>query len=285
MAIPEETAIATRPRFESVALSAKGGFLQVCDEKKWSTELMFALQILRGNKMLQECNEDSIKNAIVNIALTGATLNPAMQMAYLVPRSVKGKGMCCVLDFSYRGLIKIATDSGSVKHIAAKLVYTFDTFSYVENDGEQHITHEPNMLPPEEFGGGTAKFWDFLLCGYVVATLFDGSKIVSSPMPKWKLKKAMETSKTSGDGTPWRTHPDEMCLKTLIKYTCKTLPQTDRMDYAIAILNEHEGLAAPATAKERASSVVAGIIGAGKDPAVEAVDAEIVTEDAGAAEA
>lgn len=272
-----ENEVAARPRYEQMALSAKGAFLQVCDEKKWATEIMFAMQILRDNKTLQECNQDSIKNAVVNIALTGATLNPAMQMAYLVPRSIKGKGMCCVLDFSYRGLIKIATDSGSVKHIAAKLVYAFDKFTYSEEDGEQHITHEPNMLPPDEFAANPAgKFWDHLACGYVVATLFDGTKIVSSPIPKWKLKKAMETSKTSGEGTPWRTHPDEMSLKTLIKYACKTLPHTDRMDYAISVLNEHEGLALPATQKERAASVVAGILGVGKE--AEAIEAEIVNE-------
>lgn len=226
-----------RPQYEMMAISAKGGFLQVCDETTWNREVMFALQILRGNNMLQKANPDSIKNAVVNVALCGTTLNPALNLAYLVPRD----GRCC-LDISYRGLAQIAMDSGSVKNIAPRLVYTFDKFEFYEEDGEQHIKHHPSMTPPVEFTAGSGKFWDFLLCGYVVVTLHDGSKIVTAPLPKWKLEKAMATSKTTGDKTPWRTHPDEMCLKTLVKHAYKLLPQTDRMSQAVSVVNEHEGL-------------------------------------------
>lgn len=229
-----------RPKYEVMAISAKDAFLQVMDEKKWSTEIMFAMQILRGSDLLQKADPQSIKNAIVNVALTGTTLNPAKGMAYLVPRD----GKCC-LDMSYRGLAGIAMDSGSVKHIGPRLVYSFDKFSYTEIDGEQHITFEKNMSPPEEFTKGPEKFWDFLVCGYVVVILHDGTKIITEPLPKWKLEKAMKTSKTSSGKTPWRTHPDELCLKTLVKHAYKLLPQTDRMAEAVAVLNEHEGLADP----------------------------------------
>jgi recombination protein RecT len=227
-----------RPPYELMAVSAKDAFLQVMDEKKWSTEIMFAMQVLRGNELLQKADQQSIKNAIVNVALTGTTLNPAKGMAYLVPRD----GKCC-LDLSYRGLAGIAMDSGSVKHIAPKLVYTFDKFEYKEIDGEAHIVHEKNFSPPEDFCKGPEKFWEYIVCGYVVAILHDGTKIITEPLPKWKLEKAMKTSKTSSGKTPWRTHPDEMCLKTLVKHSYKLLPQTDRMAEAVAILNEHEGLA------------------------------------------
>jgi recombination protein RecT len=227
-----------RPRYELMAFSAKGGFLQVVqDEKTWAREIMFALQILRGSDMLQRADQESIKNAVVNIALCGTTLNPAMNMAYLVPRD----GKCC-LDISYRGLAQIAMDSGGVKHIAPRLVYSFDTFEYCEEDGEPHIKHTPSFTPPPEFTAGPEKFWDFLVCGYTVATLPDGTKIVTQPLPKWKLEKAMKTSKTSSGKTPWRTHPDEMALKTLVKHAYKLLPQTDRMSNAVTILNEQEGL-------------------------------------------
>lgn len=268
MAEPEKT---ERPKYEMMALAAKSAFLQVCDEKKWSTEIMFAMQILRGNELLQKANPDSIKNAVVNIALTGATLNPAMAMAYLVPRSIKGKGMCCCLDFSYRGLIKIATDSGSVKHIASRLVYTFDEFDYSEIDGETHIKHKPSLKPPVEFTAGPSKFWDYLLCGYLVATLYDGTKIIYPPLLNWKLKKAMETSMTSKEGTPWRTHPDEMCLKTIVKYGYKTLPQSDRMSEAVQVLNEHEGMDLDAQKRSRASDIMSRF--------ADAEDAEIVSAD------
>ena len=231
------TAVAKRPAFELMAMSAKAAFIQVMDEKKWHTEIMFAMQLLRASNMLQNAEPQSIKNAIVNVALTGTTLNPAKAMGYLVPRD----GKCC-LDISYRGLAGIAMDSGSVKHIGPRLVYSFDKFTYKEIDGEQHIGFEKNMTPPTEFCSGPEKFWEFLVCGYVVVILHDGTKIITEPLPKWKLEKAMKTSKTSSGKTPWRTNPDEMCLKTLVKHAYKLLPQTDRMAEAVAILNDHEGM-------------------------------------------
>jgi len=237
---------ATIPVYEKMALAARDAFLEVCDEKTWMRELSFAMQIIGGNKLLQDVAKtpggaQSIKNAIINVAMTGTTLNPVMQKAYLVPRSIRGIMMCC-LDFSYRGLAGIAMDSGAVKHIAPRLVYTFDTFKYTETDGDQHILFEKNLLPPEDFTSGPAKFWDYLVCGYVVTTLRDGTKIVTEPLPKWKLKKAMDTSKTSNTNTPWHTHPDEQCLKTLVKHAYKLLPQTPIMSKAVSVLNEHEGV-------------------------------------------
>lgn len=258
----------TRPKFELMALSAKDAFLQVMDEKKWATEIMFAMQILRGNDLLQKAEAQSIKNAILNVALTGTTLNPAKGLAYLIPRD----GKCC-LDMSYRGLAGIAMDSGSVKHIGPRLVYTFDKFSYTEIDGEQHIHFEKNMVPPEEFTKGPEVFWDFLVCGYVVVILHDGTKVITEPLPKWKLEKAMKTSKTSNGKTPWRTHPDEQCLKTLVKHAYKLLPQTDRMAEAVAILNEHEGIDVDAANRDKKKDVMSRF--------ADASDAEFTDEPAG----
>src|SRR5690606_39362507 len=92
-----------RPDFEANAAELK---LNLSFQK----EANFALQIFQGNDYLTKMSPDSIKNAIVNVALTGLTLNPVMKFAYLVPR--KGK---FVLDVSYMGLAKILTDTGSVK--------------------------------------------------------------------------------------------------------------------------------------------------------------------------
>ena len=84
-------------------------------------EAGFAIQILQQNTFLQSCDPISVKNAIVNVALTGLTLNPALKMAYLVPR--KGK---CVLDPSYVGLIKVLTDSGALKNKDDAVIYVND---------------------------------------------------------------------------------------------------------------------------------------------------------------
>lgn len=228
--------VAARPNYELAVIEAKPMFTQCSDEKTWLKEVGFAMQIIRGNDVLQKCDRQSIKNAIVNISLTGLSLNPALALAYLVPRDNK-----CVLDISYRGMIKVGTDSGSVKGVQANVVYTFDEFHYEEGTN-QRIDFRRNLDPPEDFKKDPlGYFWKYLLCVYSIATLHDGGKDYMI-MPKWRIEKIKASSKARSDRAPWGQWPEEMTRKTVIKYHYKTLPQTEHMAQAVAILNEHEGI-------------------------------------------
>jgi recombination protein RecT len=227
-----------RPPYEMAVIAAKPMFLQVeqGDEGKWNRELVFALQIVRGNDLLQKCTADSIMNSIVNLATIGITLNPALALAYLVPRDGK-----CVLDLSYRGLIKIGTDSGSIRSIHANVVYSFDEFDYEEGT-EQRIHHKRSMSPPDDFvKDPLGNFWKYFICAYSVATLHDGNKDYML-MPKYKIEKIRNTSKIRSEKGPWGQWPEEMSRKSVIKYHYKTLPQSEKLGAAVAILNEHEGI-------------------------------------------
>lgn len=253
-------------KFEVAVVQAKGTFLKMYDgdDQIWNRELGFAIQILRGSSYLQNCSDDSIKNALVNVALTGITLNPAMALAYFVPRD----GKCC-LDFSYRGLLKIATDSGSVKSIQSNVVFDFDEFEYEEGT-DQRIHFKRNMDPPADFKSDPLKaFWSHLLCAYSIATLHDGTKD-HMIMPKWRIEKIWKSSKAQGGKSPWQVWPEEMTRKTVIKYHSKTLPQTERMSTAVAIVNEVEGV--ETTKQQKAASVQSRF---------ETVDAEIVDTSTG----
>lgn len=236
-----------RPKYEIAVAAAKPMFIKVVqDEQVWNRELGFAIQIVRGSAMLQACPGESITNAIVNLALTGVSLNPALALAYLVPRD----GKCC-LDFSYRGLIKIGTDSGSVKAIQANVVYDFDEFDYEEGT-DQRIHFKRNLNPPADFQKDPlGAFWKHLVCAYSIATLHDGAKDYMI-MPKWRIEKIRASSKAKSDKAPWGQWPEEMTRKTVIKYHYKTLPQTERMSTAVSVINEHEGL----TEKDQKSSSV-----------------------------
>ena len=219
-----------RKQFEMMALGAKDAFLKVSDEATFSKEIMYALQILRGSSYLQRCAPNTIKNAITNIALTGATLNPALQQAFLVPRNIMVDGkkvMSCCLDFSYRGLIKIATDTGSVIDIDATIVNDGDDF-YYEKGLNPVLKHVPINK--------TNKITHV----YVIATLHNGDKKFDV-MTKDEIDKIRKTSQCP-DSPAWKNFEGEMAKKTIIKRFYKTLPQTDRMSEAIHTLNQHEGL-------------------------------------------
>lgn len=213
-----------RPRYEVMAVQAKAAFLQIADEKVWNREIVFALQAIRGSEMLQKCDPESIKNAVVNIALTGATLNPSLQQAFLVPR----KGRCC-LDFSYRGLCKIALDSDSVYDIDAVAVFEGDEF-YYEMGLNPILVHKPRMHDDD-----SAKK---VIAAYAKAELHHGIKKFVV-LDKEKIERARKASQTAN---VWNAHYDEMAKKTAVKLLYKMLPQTERMSTAVAVLNEHEGL-------------------------------------------
>ena len=211
----------------------KDRFLEVVDEKDYNREINFAIQAIRGNDLLQKCDEQSIRNAIVNVALTGATLNPALQQAFLIPR----KGRCC-LDLSYRGLCKIAVDSDSVYDIDATAVFEGDEFHY-EMGLNPILIHKPLMFDDEKDKKVKAV--------YAIATLHHGIKkfVVLDREKITRARKSAQYDKV------WAAHEDEMAKKTAVKLLYKLLPQTERMSTAVAVINEHEGLIAKDEAKAK----------------------------------
>ena len=209
---------------------------------KFESECLFARQqLMKNDRTLKaaEQNVGSLKSAILNVAAIGISLNPALAHAYLVPRN----GAVC-LDVSFRGLVKLATDSGAIKWAKPELVYEDEEFQWTS------MASLPiHKLNP--FGGKRAAGTvDGLLGGYCVAQLSDGSYMVDH-MAMADIQKVWDTSKAK-DG-PWKAWPLEMIKKTLVKRASKSWPQSggrERLDKAIEVLNEHEGLAdEPITAR------------------------------------
>lgn len=197
-------------------------------------EASFALQLLGNNSFLLGVaseNPASLENAISNLAAVGISLNPATKEAYLVPRN---RAVC--LDISAIGLIKLATDSGSISWAQSKLVYKNDTF--IDNGSGLAPTHKF-----EAFGDRGD-----LVGVYAVAKTNTGDFLTDSMSIKechdirdrseaWKSFKAGKTK-----SCPWSTDEGEMMKKTVIKRASKLWPKSERLDTAVQVLNEHEGI-------------------------------------------
>ena len=196
----------------------------------YRTECLFAQQQIMKNSYtagVAEENLNSLKAAIMNVAAIGISLNPALQHAYLVPRDKK---IC--LDISFRGLVKLATESGAITWAKAELVFEKDAFAYRGPSTAPH--HEADVFGERgELKGG-----------YVIAKLPDGEVLIDV-MSVAEIHKVRDTSKAKNNG-PWVDWYHEMCKKTLIKRAYKSWPQTEgrvRLDRAVAALNETEGVA------------------------------------------
>lgn len=210
----------------------------------FAKESEFAKQLLLKNEYVLNAarlNPDSLYASISNVAAIGITLNPALAYAYLVPRKVN-KEMTICLDISYRGLIKLATDTGAIKAVKAELIYENDTFKY-------HGFHKEPEFEADPFGDRGE-----LKGVYAMALLVDEGVLVETMSIDEvneirDSSEAYKSAKNKGgwtfDNNVWVKFYTEMAKKTVIKRAFKTLPPsrgTELLGKAIDVVNEHEGI-------------------------------------------
>lgn len=195
----------------------------------FEVEAGFAVQQLESNDYLLSIamsNQQSVINAVTNVAAIGVSLNPARKQAYLVPRD----GRVC-LDISYIGLVDLATQSGSIVWAKSELVYEQDSFQM----------GEPGTLPEHKFNP-FSKDRGTVIGAYVVAKTPSGEYLcdamsineIYSIRDRSSAWKAWINKKKS---CPWVTDEGEMCKKTVIKRGSKLWPKNERLNMAIQHLN------------------------------------------------
>lgn len=213
---------------------AQTRFLEITggDKSRWDSESIFAMQLIAKNDYAMSIanrNPMSVQLAMYNAASTGLTLNPANGYAYLVPRDGAIK-----LDISYKGLIKIATDTGSVEWARAEVVYAADDFEY----------HGPAAAPAHKANPFRRDRGE-IVGAYCIAKT-NGGDVLTEVMDLEEIEKIRSRSdawakKKAG---PWAEWFSEMARKAVIKRAQKTWPYTDKSDRlarAVEIANDAEG--------------------------------------------
>jgi recombination protein RecT len=226
-----------RNEFDAVLVQAARKFQDTATRSglDWESESLYAMQALVNNDYLAKVareNPFSLRMSMEQVAAIGLSLNPATSLAYLVPRMGK-----VVVDISYRGLIKVAVDTGSIKWAQVELVYSKDKFVWKGKFTPPEHVFDPFDPDRGEFRGT-----------YCVAKTPDGDYLVDH-MKAADIFHIRAKSKAyeNGDG-PWLDFPEEMYKKVQLKRARKTWPPTAgirRLDEVIRYLNEDlgEGLA------------------------------------------
>jgi recombination protein RecT len=245
-----------RKEFEQMATRTKSQLV-------FEREAKFALEIIQNSEKLQSCDPATVYSSIVNVSALGLSLNPVLGEAALIPRWNRNKRMNdCTLSPMYRGLVRLATESGRVTHVKAELVFELDEID-MSLGANPDIKHNPM---PSIIGGEAERVVDFinrernkLRAVYVVAHLNDESKIIGVMSYDEILKVAMcseafnprpdRNGKKRSPYGPWLEHPGEMAKKALINREQKTWPRAgsgpDRLDAAVEVMqkaDENEGL-------------------------------------------
>lgn len=219
--------------YQAAIAGAKDRFSAAAgDLVQYDKESIFAMQaIMKSDFAMKVANDNpgSVRLAMINVASTGLTLNPAHAYAYLVPRDRQ-----IVLDISYKGLIKIATDTGAILWARADLVYEQDTFLY----------HGPALIP-EHTADPFKPDRGELVGAYCIAKTRDGDILVEvmarDEIEKIRGKSDLYARKQSGPWVEWFT---QMVKKSVIKRASKTWPYTGRsgkLFEAIELANASEG--------------------------------------------
>lgn len=220
---------------ERVLNQSMPGFSRIANANKlvrWEEESQFALQAVKNSKRLQDCEMQTIQDAIINVAAVGLTLNPAHGYAYLVPESVKVAEKewrnVCQLRVSFKGLIKLAGDSGVAQWVRADVVKKNDTFRF--NGAWSLPTHE--MDPFGDRGPSIGV--------YCTIKTFSGDYL-TEVAPWSEVMKAKAAAKTKAVWDQWE---DEMAKKFIIKRAAKQWPKgtgAEHLSQAISVIDHYEG--------------------------------------------
>ena len=177
------------------------------------------LSAMTNSPKLFECTPESLYLTAMRAAAMGLELDGGiLGQAYAVPFwNGKERRLECQLVPGYRGLIKLARNSGAVADVWAEVVFEKDRFEY-ELGLEPMLKHKRNDDAEDP---GAMKY------AYAVARFKDGERkfIVMNRAEIERIKAGSSSKNKQGEVFgPWVDHPGEMWKKTAIRRLCKTLP-------------------------------------------------------------
>jgi recombination protein RecT len=161
----------------------------------------FATQCQKNSKLMQ-CSVDSVRASAITCAQMG--VEPNGRDAHLIPYGTE-----CTLIIDYKGLIKLAMQSGEISNIHADVICENDVFEY--NKG-QILAHKVDFKIPR----------GKVYAVYAMANFKDGSE-KSEVMHLDDVQSIRNRSKAKNSG-PWVTDFNEMAKKTALRRLSKWLP-------------------------------------------------------------
>lgn len=212
---------------------------------EYSAEARFALQAFGNNPQLLKCDPETVKDSLVHLAAMGLSLNPASQQAALIPRWNSKKGcLDCTASPQYRGLMKLATDTGLITNITAEIVMRCEEDSFdVDLGSRPYLKHKPKIFAPPEQRIVDLKN-EAINCAigaYCIAhlrnseyphiTVMDLTEILTIANQSDAFNPRSRNNNTRKPSGPWITWAGEMIKKAVIRRASKQWPLSDDAKY------------------------------------------------------
>jgi recombination protein RecT len=227
-------------RFRSPLMRILPIFSDESDPEKHIARLaMQAGLAFMQNPALKDCTQQSFFESMMHVAETGLSLSRQSGEAYLVPfKDNKLRVTNCTFMPGYRGLIKLACQTGALQSVDGIAVYGEEPFEYYETENGPFLRHTPDL--------DTDRKDNDIKYVYARAFLVGGGPAKVSVMNRNQVERIRAGSKAH-DGPAWTYHWGEMAIKTTIKRVLKRIPQstTDKaakiLEHAIDLDNQAGG--------------------------------------------
>jgi recombination protein RecT len=195
--------------------------------------LKVVLSATSRNALLLACTQESILRCVMQSAELGLEVGGLLGDAYLVPFNNKDSGKYeSQLIIGYRGMVKLARQSGYLQSLEARVIHENDHANIVYGL-EAKLEHRPCMKGEAGEVVGV----------YAIARFKDGGHQAEF-LTKAEVDRIRLRSKASNEG-PWVTDYEEMAKKTVVRRICKYLPLSPELARAIEHDTAIEALAAP----------------------------------------
>lgn len=214
-------------------------FNKVCQGVLNSSRMIhMAMACGRLNPDLLRCEQSSWVVALLDASFFGLEPNPQLGEAYLIPYKIKGR-MTVQFMPGYKGLRRLAVESGAVASVRAFAVYERDEFSLQpdrEWEGKAPFTHVRFRDPKDKKGAGA------LTDVYAVWKLENGEREFLH-LPKYGPQ-SIEYYRSRSRSTkgPWNdvgTYP-AMAKKTALRRACDELPINPGTKLGLLMTHEDE---------------------------------------------
>jgi len=184
------------------------------DENKF---VRTTITVINQAPELLDCDRTSLFAAIMGSAQLGLMPESFMGECYFIPYN-----RMVTLQMGYKGLLKLARNTGEIKSIDSGVIHENDHWEYEEGDNG-HFLCKPNFL---EDRGKPIIVWCVikLNSGEVQRELMSASDV-----------EAIRVSSNSKNSPAWKNHWGQMARKVVIKRALKYAPSSTELLQAIAM--------------------------------------------------
>lgn len=188
-----------------------------------------ALTAVGRNPTLQKCSPATIAGCVVQASILGLEPDGVLGEAYLVPfwnkkaNNNRG-GYECQLIPGYQGLLKLVRNTGELQMVDVQAVHENDEFEF-EKGMEPFLRHKPALGDRGEI----QSYW-------AGAVLINGGKQFEvMTVEEIERHRDQYSQSADKDYSPWKTSPEWMYKKTVLRKLTKLLPKSAQAQLAMTL--------------------------------------------------